>query len=289
MAFKEGSVTTPARWVFDASSKPKNGYSLNDLLAKGTIELVRLLDMVLDWRCGPSALIGDIRQFYNGILLAEEHWQYQKVLLKENLDPQSKTRIAIIKTLIYGVRPVGNQCEEVIKLLAEQVASQYPDVARMLLFKRYVDDFGQGTRNLDENKSLKENTSKVLASINMPIKGWAESNMNPPKEMSDDGLSVGFAGMTWFPKGDFFKLNIQSLHFQKKRRGKFPADMVKYEDTEGITIDEFTPKSATRTNCTSVTRVENFTLWFLKRKLTGHRGSSRTMALLHLVIGNFLI
>merc|ERR1711893_127003 len=87
----------------------------------------------------------------------------------------------------------------------------------------------------------------------MPIKGWAESNMNPPKEMSDDGLSVGFAGMTWFPKGDFFKLNIQSLHFQKKRRGKFPADMVKYEDTEGKTIEEFTPKGLTRTNCTSVT------------------------------------
>ena len=67
--------------------------------------MVRLVDMVLDWRTGKSALTGDIRQFYNTINLHE-------VLLKENLDIDNKTVVAIIKTLIYGVRPVGNQCEE---------------------------------------------------------------------------------------------------------------------------------------------------------------------------------
>ena len=56
VAFKEGSVSTPARWVFDAGSKTSTVYSLNCLLAKGTIDLVRLIDMVLDWRCGPTAV-----------------------------------------------------------------------------------------------------------------------------------------------------------------------------------------------------------------------------------------
>ena len=70
VAFKEGSVSTPARWVFDAGSKTSKGYSLNDLLAKGTIDMVRLVDMVMDWRMGPSAFCGDIRQFYNTILLS---------------------------------------------------------------------------------------------------------------------------------------------------------------------------------------------------------------------------
>ena len=65
VALKEGSVSTPARWVFDAGSKTSLGFSLNDLLAKGTIDMVRLVDMVLDWRMGPSAFCGDIRQFYN--------------------------------------------------------------------------------------------------------------------------------------------------------------------------------------------------------------------------------
>ena len=35
VAFKEDSVSTPARPVFDASCKTPGGSSLNDLLAKG--------------------------------------------------------------------------------------------------------------------------------------------------------------------------------------------------------------------------------------------------------------
>ena len=59
----------------------------------------------------------------------------------------------------------------------------------------------------------------------------------PPPEASEDGISVGFAGLTWFPLGDFFKLNIQSLHFSKKKRGKFPTDLIKFDQTFGISTD----------------------------------------------------
>ena len=215
--------------------------------------MVRLVDMVIDWRMGPSAFCGDIRQFYNSILLSEEHWQYQKVLLKKDLDPQSKILIGVIRTLIYGVKSVGNQCEEVIKLLAEIIWDKFPEVAKLLIFKSYVDDFGKSTTGKDETKELIEKTTYVLKMIHMVIKGWAESGQDPPADISEDGVSIGFAGMTWFPKGDFYKLNIQSLHFSKKKRGKFPSDLVKFEDTKDVSVEQFTPKDITRTNCTSVT------------------------------------
>ena len=222
VAFKEGSVSTPARPVFDASSKTPGGYSLNDLLAKGQPDMVRLVDMVLDWCMGKSALTGDIRQFYNTINLHEDHWQFQKVLLKENLDIDKEIVVAIIKTLIYGVRPVGNQCEKIIKLLAEEIKNEYPEVYALLVLKRYVDDFGKSTQNEEETKKLIQQTTGVLARIKMEIKGWTVAGLDPPEQLTEDGVSVGFAGMTWFPKGDFFKLNIQALHFGKKKRGKFP-------------------------------------------------------------------
>ena len=51
---------------------------------------------------------------------------------------------------------------------------------------------------------------------------------------------------------DVYKLNIRSLHFSRKKRGKYPSDLVKFEDSFGMTIDDYTPKKLTRTNCTSV-------------------------------------
>ena len=48
---------------------------------------------------------------------------------------------------------MGNQCEEVIKLLAEETSKDFLDVAEMLLQKRYVDDFGKGTKNMNKIKS----------------------------------------------------------------------------------------------------------------------------------------
>ena len=256
IAFKEGSLSTPARPVFDASCKTPGGYSLNDLLPKGLPDMVKLLDMVLDWKMGVSALTGDIRQFYNNIKLEEDYWQFQKILLRNDLDPKAKTVLAVVTSLIYGVKPVGKQCEELIKMLADQIKKEEPEVAKLLVERRYVDDFGKSTNSREETKKLINDTTKVLQKIKMEVKGWTVSGEEPLDNLSEDGLSVGFAGMTWLPKPDFFKLNIQSLHFAKKKRGKFPPNLVKFDEKHaktGISVEEFTPEKITRTNCTSVT------------------------------------
>ena len=80
VSFKVESLTTPARPVFDASSKTQDGWSLNDTLAKGKADLVSMVSMVLNWLIGPVAITGDISQFYNMVLLRKEHWKYQRVV-----------------------------------------------------------------------------------------------------------------------------------------------------------------------------------------------------------------
>ena len=51
----------------------------------------------------------------------------------------------------------------------------------------------------------------------MKVKGWAKSGVDPPEELSENGVSLSFAGMVWFPHHNVYKLNIVSLHFGKKR------------------------------------------------------------------------
>ena len=47
--WKDSSITTPCRIVFDASQATSTGYSLNDLLAKGKNNMNRLQDIMIRW------------------------------------------------------------------------------------------------------------------------------------------------------------------------------------------------------------------------------------------------
>ena len=78
------------------------------------------------------------------------------------MDPNSKVLIAVITTLIYGVRPVGNQCEEGIKLLAMEVREKLPLLRDLLLEKRYVNDLGDSSINEEKTDSIIKETTKVL-------------------------------------------------------------------------------------------------------------------------------
>ena len=78
------------------------------------------------------------------------------------------------------------------------------------------------------------------------------SHSAPPESVSEDRVSVGFAGMTWIPEVDSFSLRIQKLHFGKKRRGRFPDSLEMYDGSFGKTIEEFVPENLSRRNCTSV-------------------------------------
>ena len=110
--------------------------------------------------------------------------------MKENLDLDEPTTVAVIIILIYGVCCVANQCEEVIKLLAEKTKEMYPKVTSFLLNGCYVDDLrGCTPSNEDSNKVIAE-SSESLGSISMKIKGFAISSSDPPEELPDDSVSV---------------------------------------------------------------------------------------------------
>ena len=83
VSFKASSVSTPTRTVYDASAKTSTGFSLNDLLATGIPDLVRLVELVLEWQVGPVAIVGDVSQFYPTIGLHEDSWPFQKIVLRE--------------------------------------------------------------------------------------------------------------------------------------------------------------------------------------------------------------
>ena len=80
----------------------------------------------------------------------------------------------------------------------------------------YIDDMLSGTESLEA--SVLKGGSR--------LKGFTISGDNPSENLSSDGVSVVVAGLRWFPEGDFIKLNISELNFNKKLRGKKSAENV---------------------------------------------------------------
>ena len=71
--------------------------------------------------------------------------------------------------------------------------------ANLLLVKRYVDDLGDSLINEEKTDSIIKETTRVLRTVNMKVKGWAKSGVDPLEELSDNSVSVSFDGMVWFP------------------------------------------------------------------------------------------
>ena len=254
VGFKMESLSTPARPVFDASSKTPGGASLNDNLAKGKTDLVNLFAMVLGWMIGPVGIHGDISQFYNCVLLDKKHWRFQRVVWFKDLDVESPLMKGVVRTLIYGVRCVSAQTELVKKILqkmirSDAVTARQVEVADFIRDRFYVDDGGNSVATMEDAVELTEATDTELARLKMRVKGWSVSFNKPSPEVSEDGFSVGFAGMLWIPEIDSFSLKVQPLHFGKKRRGKYADDLVKFS---GGSIEQFVPEVLTRRMCTSV-------------------------------------
>ena len=247
--FKD-SISTPIRTTFDASSATRTGLSLNDCLAKGTPDLVELLAIVLDWMMGSNAFCGDISQFYPSILLDPEHWQYQRILLRENLDPDGNILEAVLVKLAFGVHSVSAQSEEAVRRVAKELWDTFPEVAFLLIKRRYVDDIGKSTTSKEESKKLIVKASEVLKTkLDMDVKGWAVGGEKPPPDISKDGVSVGFGGLVWYPEIDVYTLNIPPLCLAKKQRGRLPEESFGF-DPKKINLEEYVQPDLTRRQIT---------------------------------------
>ena len=250
LQFKD-SLSTPIRPVLNASSTTASGLSLNDCLAKGSPDLVKLLSVMLDWQMGDSAVCGDISQFYPTIKLIPEHWQYQRILMREKLDPNGKLLEAVLVKLGFGVQSVSAQSEETVRRLAKDLWDTFPAVAELLIRKRYVDDLAKSSKSKEESMKLIEDTSKILKEkLDMEIKGWSVTGEKPPPDVTKDGVSVELGGMTWFPEADLYTLNIPPICFAKKQRGKLPAGELVF-DPKTMILEDYVPSKLSRRMVTS--------------------------------------
>ena len=219
------SLSTPVRLVFDGSCITPGGDSLNGILPKGENKLCKIINVLLRFRKLPFAYTADVKMAYNGVKLHPDFYRYQKFLWKENLDPANPTNVMVVKTLIYGIRPSGNQMSAGFRKLANYVEGQFPEYApgaRVLRDDTYVDDAVRSEETKDARERSAEGLKFTLAQAGLSAKSFTFNNEVPDESVSADGKHVGVLGLLWNAVDDAICLDIKPLFFGKCKRGKRP-------------------------------------------------------------------
>ena len=214
------SLSTPARPVFDASQGGPNGCSLNDILPKGSNNMNNLVQILIRWIVDIWAFHTDIRTMYNRIKLLKPFWCYQLYLWEKDLDPSVEPLTKVIMTLIYGVRPSGNQAERAIRLTAEKNIERYPKAHEIIHKRTYVDDVISGEKNEKVGVVATEELQECLATGGFGLKGFTYSGHDPDESLSEDTKSVMVGGLRWYSKEDYLMVNVDTENFNRKVRGR---------------------------------------------------------------------
>ena len=213
------SLSSRCRLVFDASQANERGCSLNDILAKGNNSMNKLVEILVRWTTKKVGFHTDIQKMYNTVRLDKSHWCYQMYLWCDKLSREPKWKV--VKTLIYGVKSGGNQAVCGLRKTAKLLSNEYPRASEVIHKDIYVDDCISGQDTHENLRTITDDLEIVLNKGDFQLKGITMSGQRPSSNLSGDSDSIGVAGMKWFSKGDFLKLNIKDeLNFSRKIRGK---------------------------------------------------------------------
>ena len=101
---REDYDTTKLCIVFDASAKIRNELSLNDILYSGPCLLPYLYDILLRFRTGKIGLVGDIKQAFLQVEIAEEHSDFVRFLWFKDINETPRKIISLRFThVVFGL------------------------------------------------------------------------------------------------------------------------------------------------------------------------------------------
>ena len=234
------SITTPVRTVFNASSKTASGYSLNDILPKGTNNMNNLVEILLRWLIKSHGYHTDVRKMYNSVRMDKHFWRFQLYWWSRTLTPEEEPKLKVIKTCIYGVKCSGNQAERAMQLIADLNKEEYPRAYEIVNHDVYVDDCVSGESSEEERMQATDQLQLSLETGGFTLKGFTFSGSDPDEKLSDDGKSIMVGGVKWFSREDYWMLNVGKINFSRKIRGR------KVENISDI------PECLTKKLCVSV-------------------------------------
>ena len=196
------SATTPLRIVFNASSKPNEGKSLNDCLMMGPSLTAKLHEILLQFHQGKYAVTADISKAFHRIIVHEADRKFLKFLWI-NLNSQELLTFQF-KVVLFGATCSPYLLQETLYTHLSQNAE-----GNSFLDKFYVDNYMNTYSNQAELVLDKVRLDNIMNQASMPLQEWVSNNeyFNSLYQLAVP-ITQNVLGISWNPYTDNMNLVV---------------------------------------------------------------------------------
>ena len=203
----KSSTTTPLRICSD-SSNAAGGLSLNDVLIKGPPAINDLLGILLRFRVGKYAVVGDLAKFYNCVDSDPEDAHLRRILWRD-METDRQPDIYLTMKVNFGDLCGGVVAMTAARLSCDGYEESHPAAVNLITRDSYVDDLISSAGDEVELRETTNEADYILNKHGFQVKRWI---------FSQEGEETKVLGLPWNPSTDslvlrpFFDgdLNVQT-------------------------------------------------------------------------------
>ena len=206
----KNSVTFAVRAVFNASSKSKSGYSLNDILFTGRDLSSNMFHILIRYRLSFIYTSTDIGRFYWKVKYRDT--RSTNLMRYVFVDSNSELQHCRSLTACFGITSSGFQSQWCTNHLSKVHEPTYPKAAKVVRSSQYIDDIGYGSDSVADAADTAGQLRNLLLEGNFDSHKWCSSSpdvlskANIPSEKYVGGEEAGFLGLIW-------KYHTDEVHF----------------------------------------------------------------------------
>ncbi|XP_024875956.1 uncharacterized protein LOC112457263 [Temnothorax curvispinosus] len=226
--YREHSLSTKLRVVFNGSSKTTTGYSINQILHSGAKLQLNLFNVLIWFRLFRYVFFADIEKMYRQIQIHPDDWDFQRIVW---IDLLGKFIIFILLTVTYGLNCAPFLALRAFEQLIRDEGHKFPLAIPTMKKKRYVDDFFGGEDTIQNARRVVEQVNSLCMAGGFPLKKWVSNELDIlssiPVDLRLDKASIQIEessiihtlGLSWHPSIDQFRftLNLDEPKLISKR------------------------------------------------------------------------
>ncbi|XP_030761095.1 uncharacterized protein LOC115886162 [Sitophilus oryzae] len=185
--FKQDSLTTRLRVVFDCSAPTTTGVSMNNLQMVGPTIQSDLLSILLRFRTYTFVIAADIAKMYRQILVKPDQRSLQRIIWRENSSDPLNTYELL--TVTYGTSSAAFLAVRCLAQLAIECENDYPLCSDIIKNDFYVDDALFGADSVEQLSEISIQISKILRSGGFDLRKWHSNSQEVVQNVTSDTKS----------------------------------------------------------------------------------------------------